>query len=381
VKNSAEWMRRIRKFAFEKVRSMKRTMGYDFLGDINSIWHTFGYSVGMMDEFYNLKSGESVKNVRRYNSATVLLSDIGSKFNVYAGEHKKVRFSISNFAGDVKDGAMSVSLLQEQNNDKKCVWSAEKKLGEIRNGDIKALGEFDVPFPLVNKPMKYILSVSFAGGQVKAENEWEMYAFPKRNPLANVKHQFRQVTKISREELIAAMERGERLLLLGAGPFNSLSMSFRIGLAGRCGGNYATVIKSQHPLFTDFPHEGFCGWQFRTLLEGARTVQLEGGVKFDPIVEVVSSDKYLIRQSVLFEYKVGKGRLAVCSLKFRNDDPAALWLKAALEDYVASDDFAPNTTLSVDDLKSVLDAPRFSGDVNNNRALNPNDPSSRIKRK
>jgi hypothetical protein len=68
-------------------------------------------------------------------------------------------------------------------------------------------------------------------------------------------------------------------------------------------------------------------------------------------------------------------------LKFRNDDPAALWLKAALEDYVASDDFAPNTTLSVDDLKSVLDAPRFSGDVNNNRALNPNDPSSRIKRK
>ena len=51
-RNSCEWMRRIRKFTFEKVRAADRVAGFDFLGDINTHWHTFGYSVGMMDEFY-----------------------------------------------------------------------------------------------------------------------------------------------------------------------------------------------------------------------------------------------------------------------------------------------------------------------------------------
>jgi hypothetical protein len=44
-------MWRIRKHCFEKLRAADRVAGYDFLGDINTHWHTFGYSVGMMDEF------------------------------------------------------------------------------------------------------------------------------------------------------------------------------------------------------------------------------------------------------------------------------------------------------------------------------------------
>ena len=82
--NSCEWMWRIRKHCFEKLRAADRVAGYDFLGDINTHWHTFGYSVGMMDEFYRLKPGETVENALRYNSAAVVLSDLGSDFNVTA---------------------------------------------------------------------------------------------------------------------------------------------------------------------------------------------------------------------------------------------------------------------------------------------------------
>ena len=97
-RNSCEWMWRIRKHAFEKLRSADRVAGYDFLGDINTHWHTFGYSVGMMDEFYRLKPGETVANVLRYNSAAVVLADLGNDFNVVAGKSKKVSFSLSNYA-------------------------------------------------------------------------------------------------------------------------------------------------------------------------------------------------------------------------------------------------------------------------------------------
>ncbi|MBQ6339354.1 MAG: hypothetical protein IJI36_09425, partial [Kiritimatiellae bacterium] len=175
-RNSCEWMRRIRKFAFEKLRAADRVAGFDFLGDINTHWHTFGYSVGMMDEFYRLKPGETVENVLRYNSAAVLLSDLGSDFNVLAGEPKRVAISLSNYADDAKDGRLDLTLVA---CDGKGVWTETRKVGDVRNGALARLGAFDVVVPASDRPIKYLLRASFTGGNVKAANEWELYAFPK----------------------------------------------------------------------------------------------------------------------------------------------------------------------------------------------------------
>ena len=255
----------------------------------------------------------------------------------------------------------------------------------MKNGEIAEIGEFEVEIPAVEKPMKYLLRASFSGGVVKAENEWEIYAFPTRSTcstrLNSHPSNLHVVTDISRDDLIAAMKRGERVLLLGQGPFKALRTSYRIGLAGRCGGNYATVIKPGHPALEGLPHEGFCGWQFRRLMQEGHAVQLEAGVPFDPIIEVASSDKFLIRQAMLFEYKVGEGRLLVCSFAFNANDPAAAWLKAKLEAYASSDAFNPKQSLTPDRLRAVMDAPLFSAEVNKNKALNPDDPASYIRSK
>ena len=374
-RNSCEWMRRIRKFTFEKLRAADRVAGFDFLGDINTHWHTFGYSVGMMDEFYRLKPGETVENVLRYNSAAVLLSDLGSDFNMLAGETKRVAISLSNYADDAKDGRLDLALVA---CDGKSVWNATRKVGDVRNGAVVRLGEYDVAVPASDRPVKYLLRASFAGGVVKAANEWEIYAFPKvgvRPVPANV----RVVEKIGEDELVAAMAAGERRVLLGAGPFKSLPTTYRIGMAGRTSGNYATVIKEGHPALTGMPHEGFCGWQFRRLMEGGRAVQLEAGVPFDPVIDIASSVKFPIRQAMLFEYRTGEGRLLVCSFAFKADDPAAAWLRARLVDYAAGEAFNPAQTLTPAQLRAVLNAPLLSGAQNKNRARNPNDPSSNVR--
>ena len=187
------------------------------------------------------------------------------------------------------------------------------------------------------------------------------------------------VEDIGRDELVAAMERGERVLLFGAGPFKSLPTTFRIGMAGRCQGNFATVVKKGHPALAGMPHDGFCGWQFRRLMEGGRAVQLEAGVPFDPIVDVASAVKFVIRQSMLFEYSVGRGRLLVCSFRFHDGDPAAQWLRGRLVEYASSGAFEPQIGLSAGQLCAVMDAPLLSGAKNTNRARNPNDPSSDVR--
>ena len=361
-----------------------------------------GFWENMVSAF-RLKHGETVENVRRYNSAAVLLCSLGSDFNFKAGEKKRVAFTISNFAGDAKDAVVKVSLVACRGGDDShaeaqrggerrecvgCVWSDERKVKDVKNGEITAIGEFEVAVPAVEKPVKYRLRASFVGGAVKAENEWEVYAFPENATRSTCStrpnsypHTVSIVSNISRDDLLAAMGRGERVLLLGKGPFKSLRTSFRIGLAGRTSGHYATIIKPGHPALEGMPHEGFCGWQFRRLMQNGAAVQLEAGVPFDPIIEVASSDKYLIRQAMLFEYKVGEGQLLVCSFAFNTNDPAATWLKARLETYAASDAFNPKQSLTPDQLRAVIDAPLFSAEGNKNVALNPDDPASYAKPK
>ena len=372
-RNSCEWMRRIRKFTFEKVRAADRVAGYDFLGDINTHWHTFGYSVGMMDEFYRLKPGETAEDVRRYNSAAVLLCDLGSDFNVIAGEKKLVTFSVSNYGGEIRRPELRADLVDESGE---LVSAACAELLDVANGRLSKLKTLGFRIPDADVPCKYRLKVSLTGGAVGVTNEWEVYAFPRVETAAP--SDVRVVTDISKPDLLAAMARGERVLLLGPGPFKSLPTTYRIGMAGRTSGNFATVI-ADHPSLRDFPHEGYCGWQFRRLMEGGAAVQLEAGVPFDPIVDVASAVKCVIRQAMLFEYRVGPGRLMVCSFAFAEGDPAAAWLKDRLTRYAGSKEFEPRTALTPEQLKAVIAAPLLTGAANTNVARNPNDPSSYVR--
>jgi hypothetical protein len=375
-RNSSEWMRRIRKFTFEKIRAADRVAGYDFLGDINTHWHTFGYSVGMMDEFFRLKPGETAENALRYNSAAVVLNDLGSDYNFKAGETKKIGFKVSNYDSPAEDAVFDVALVDAKGEK---VFSRRLDAGKIPLGEITALGEIEVEFPAAAKPEKYMLEATLASKSFKAQNVWELYAFPKA-PAADVSKLKVLSGKVSKQTLMDALAAGERVVLFGAGPFNSLPTTYRIALAGRTSGNLATVVKAGHPALGDMPHEGFCGWQFRRLMEGGSAVQLEAGVPFDPIVDIASAMKCAIRQAGLFEYKVGQGRLLVCSFKFLDSDPAAVWLKGQLLSYAASGKFEPADALTAAELDAVISAPLLSGQrYNANRARNPSDPASSVR--
>ena len=366
-RNSCEWMWRIRKHCFEKLRASKRTQGFDFLGDINTHWHTCGYSVGLFDEFYRMKPGETKENVLRYNSAAVVLCDLGNDFVFTAGERKRVGFKVSNYAASAKGGQLRLTL---ETPDGKTVASSERPVGALPKGEVMDLPDWDIVFPDLSLPCKYWLKAVLKTDAFTAENRWETYAFPvpaKVEP-TNVKV---LSGKVRKKDLLRGLAAGERIVLFGRGPFNALPTSFRIGLAGRSSGNYATVVKD-HPVFADFPHEGYCGWQFRRLMEQGQALQLEGDVPFDPIVDIASSVKVVIRQAMLFEYRVGPGRLLVCGFKFDGGDPAGNWLKSAILSYASGQKFEPRQSITPEQLMSVLVAPIVTGSADTNRANDTN---------
>ena len=376
-KNSCEWQRRVRKYGFEAVRRGENMAGYDFLGPIDTHWHTFGYDVGMMNEFYEMKPGETVKNVLRYNSPTVLLTDLGRKSNFESGESLNCKIMASVYGVKKLENAVLSTKLSVGD---KVIFGESFDVSGAMGGKISDLCRLSVVLPAVENPEEMKLSVTLDAANCKAENEWELYLYPKTEAAENY-GALVVSSKMGEDELVRHLEEGRDVVLFGAEPFQSNYLTYKIALAGRTSGNLATVI-NDHPILEGLPHEGFCSWQFEGLMEDARAVILESdSVPFEPIIEVVSSHKNVIRQAALFEYAALNGRLIVCSFHFRESDVAARWLKKQIVNYALSDKFVPKQKIDREGLASLIHGKVVKGAENTNFAFNPNDKTAQRKKK
>lgn len=359
-KSSCLWQADLRKHCFETLRLCDSFAGYDFLGDIDTHWHTFGYCVGMMNEFYELKHGETVENVRRYNADTVLLADLPRCISFLSSQKIRIPISVSNYGEDIKKGVLYVTL----RSDKRVYARKSVPVASVESGRITALYTLDVTAPAIKSPEKLTLCVTLAGGNTDADNKWDIYVFPR----VRAKKAPTPVTDC--DTMIKRLESGGDVVIFGAGPFASLPSTYQISIAGRTVGNLATVI-TDHPLMNGFIHDGYCGRQFREMLNGGCSVPLEG-VPYEPIIELANTYKNALPLAMMFEYRVGRGRLFVCTLDLKENDAGAVWLKDRILGYVKSEEFAPKHKISTSQLRALCGA-TVCEDVNDNEAANKND--------
>jgi hypothetical protein len=371
-RNSVRWQMMLRKHCFETVRRSHTFAGYDFLGDIDTHWHTFGYCVGMMNEFYELKAGESRENVLRYNSDTVLLCDLPKNPCYNTGDRVALPILVSNY-GDALDSA-TLNVRVKAGND--VIFRREIRVGELENGKISELYTADFVIPRADKPIKLTLTATLSGGNTDAENTWELYAFPKCDAVSERTLKAKGITvesNMTLAELSERMSRGESVVLFGAGPFKTSEVSFQLSVAGRTNGHLATVI-ADHPLMRDLPNEGFCAMQFRGMMSGAKAAILDLKKEpHDPIIDIASSYKNAHREAMLFEYKIGSGKLLVSTLNMAEGDPAAEWLRREMLDYAMSSSFSPKHELTIPELYAICDAPAVGVGNDTNQAMNRND--------
>lgn len=375
-KNSCQWQRRNRKYCFEAVRRSENIAGYDFLGPIDTHWHTFGYDVGMMNEFYEMKPGETVENVRMYNSATVLLNNLGRKANFASGDQLSCDILTSCYGVKaLNDAQLHVRLTLNG----KTVAEKQVLVNGVEGGTVAKLCDFSAVMPQVDKPCEMKLCATLEAENVSAQNRWELYLYPKIDDVIDTKD-LMVVDSISETQLVSAMEQGKKVVIFGSEPFLSNDLSFRIALAGRPAGNLATVI-ADHPIFDDLPHEGFCGWQFESLMEGAKAMIIDSNnVPYEPIIEVASTHKNVIKQAALFEFNMENGKFLACSFKFNEDDPAARWLKNRILTYAGSQEFAPKHTIDAEGLHALINSNVVLSAGNTNFAFNPNDKANSKKK-
>ena len=392
-RNSAAWQRLLRKHCFETVRRCETFAGYDFLGDIDTHWHTFGYCVGMMNEFYEMKPGETRENVLRYNSDTVLLADFISGVNFSAGAEAEIPILVSHYGKPIPSSRLSVRIRNE--NSKTVLYRREISIEEeLPRGEITELTRVTFRIPACDKPAKLSLVAVLSGGDTDCENMWELYGFPENGFPENgspetaipacapacaptiAPDSLLIVDDIDGASLLSAMQAGKTVVLFGTGPFAARDVSYQLSVAGRTNGHLATVI-ADHPLMEAFPHDGYCAAQFASLLEHSHAAVLDlpgNPIPHRPIIDVASSYKNAHREALLFEYGVGKtGRLLVCTLNLCASDPAARWLKRHITEYAKSASFAPEQALTYAQLAALFAVAPVTETDNENLALNRND--------
>ena len=369
-KTTSEWQRRARKYCFEALRRSENMAGYDFLGPIDTHWHTFGYDCGMMNEFYEMKPGESVRNVRMYNSETIILTDLARKANFASNEALSCNILTSCYAKEALTNArLDIRLMAED----EVIERKSVNIEKIENGKVSSIYKLDMTMPKVTEAKALKLYVSLENDKLFAENEWELYVYPEvteENP-----GDILVTSGMTEDELIAALKAGCDVLLLGASPFKVKGLARKPALPGRSSGNLGSVVYD-HPAINFMPNEGFCAWQFDELFRGGNTVCFwDKDVPFNPIVEIVSTHKYVIRQASLFEFSAYEGRCVVCSFNFNTADVTGSYLKSQLIKYMKSDNFAPGK-FTPDQLSKLIHGTGHSVMGNVNLAFNPNDKTA-----
>jgi hypothetical protein len=375
-RNSSEWARLLRKQAIENVRKCKTYAGYDYLGAIDHHNHQIGYNGGFMNEFYELKSGDSVESILRYNGESVLLLDCSTARNFACGQSFKYELFASLYGGhDIKNGELCWLLLDSKQN---VILRDNKEVKKLSNGQINSLGSIEFKVPELDDAGKYSLVTRLSGGKYELENDWDFWFYPQA---ADVSTNDIIVTSSLDNESLDVLQNGGKVVLLGSAPFPASELDFQISKAGRVHGNSATVI-NKHPLTDLFPHEGFCSWQFYSMFTDGSAVNFnEINIPFNPIIEVASTYKDIVKQSCMFELKVGNGNLFVCSLNLNKEDAGAEYLKAMILKYAASSSFDPETFIELSTLKEIFDNWTPESQEKVKQTVQAFDPNAQLKKK
>lgn len=111
------------------------------------------------------------------------------------------------------------------------------------------------------------------------------------------------------------------------------------------------IINDTHPIFEDFPTEKYPDYQWKTLLDNSKSVNISSfGDDFKPIVETVPNFVDNTPSSPLFEAKIGNADILFCGFDLDKEDIATKQLKACIYNYICSESFNPQNRVGEKDL-------------------------------
>ena len=240
----------------------------------------------------------------------------------------------------------------------------------IEQGKVFEVGMFAMPLRHIAAPQKLTITAAVEG--TKYRNGYDIWVYPPNvdTSVPSGVLLTDRLTAAATQEHLAA---GRKVLLLPKldrlphsikGSFQTDFWCFPMFRRGaeRQGievapGTLGFLCDPATPALADFPTEFHSNWQWWHLVKNSRPIILDDTpAGYRPTVQAIDNFERNHKLGLIFETKVGRGKLLVCAIDLSNhqDKPAARQLLHSLLQYVDSKKFDPNEELDIDLLKKLL---------------------------
>lgn len=329
----------------EEIEAALRTPGFGGfqLLDLHDFPGQGTAPVGVLDAFWDSKGYVSSEEFRRFCNTTVPLARL-EKRTWHTGETFSAEIGLAHCGPAPLADAVLVWKLVDTGGGV----AAHGRFGPMHvplETGIRA-GTVSVELGGLNVPRKYTLVGGIEGTEF--ENDWGIWLFPERLEPA-VPEGVRVV------DGLAGLGRGERALLR-ARPTNDVALGYSpifwntAFTQGQAPHTLGILCDPGHPLFRDFPTEFHTNWQWWELLHGAAAIVLDDlPSRLRPLVQVIDDWFQARRLGLVFEARVGRGSVVVCSLDLSSnldERLVARQLRQSILSYMASDDFRPEVEIA-----------------------------------
>lgn len=245
-----------------------------------------------------------------------------------------VRWSVSCNGNRVCDGVLSCA--------------------QALQGDVSSCGKISFPLSIFDKATKLEFSMELEGTAVS--NSYDVWVYPEQ-----VDDVAGDVIVADKADalLLAKIKAGAKVLLVPKEIKDSERMTFANPFWSTLLFDYqpktmGLLCNADHPVFKDFPTDGYTNWQWWELTSSASVARLNNTPRFyRPILQVIDHPVRNDKLGAIMETRIGKGKLLICTLDVLSNlekRVVARQLKYSILKYMNSSSFEPQEVEGLEEL-------------------------------
>jgi hypothetical protein len=312
--------------------------------------------VGVLDPFWDTKGYVDGPEYSSFCNQTVPLARMDKL--VWTNEETfKAAIEVSHFDKQPLSGASIEWKITDTSNKTLATGKTEK---DLPVDNCIAISDIEFPLSAIKEPSQLTLSIKVV--EADASNQWHIWIYPEKETENIVKPYF----TTNYNDAIAKAQAGGNVLYclpkealkpekgreIAAG-FSSIfwNTAWTNKQAPHTLGIYCDPA---HPTLAAFPNEGCSDYQWWDITAFCSAMVMDDfPADFRPIVHLIDDWFTNRKLGILFETKVGAGKMMVCSVDIVTDidkRPAARQFRRSIEQYMVSDNFNPVADI---DLKTI----------------------------
>ncbi|WP_397445020.1 glycoside hydrolase family 2 protein [Polaribacter sp. R77954] len=317
--------------------------------------------VGVLDAFWDEKGYVTPEEFKQFSGKTVPLARL-EKRTFQNTDTLSAVIEIAHFGEATLDNVTPKWTFTKPDGS---IFSEGKlKTTNIPLGNGIQLGVINQSFKKITKAQKLTLSITVN----EFKNSWDIWVYPNEKAPIKNKKGYKVTNKLDAKTLAYLNNGGSVLLNITKGDVTpEYGGDIGIGFSSIFWNTSWTkeqkphtlgiLCDPKHPALAHFPTEYHSNWQWWDAMSHSNAIIFDELPEINPIVRVIDDWFKNRKTALLFEAKVGKGKLLFSGIDLHTNLEERLEAKQllySLENYVSSDAFKPKIDLKEKQLKQML---------------------------